>query len=373
MKIAIITTWNYKNNYGSVLQCYALQKYLQDVGHDAYLIRYHPALKEVNLLHRLINMSNPIKEIFLRWYATKSDRRRGFDKFRKTYINHSVEVYQSYNELKNNPPVADMYIVGSDQVWKVSAFSESKIRAFFLDFGDVKTRKISWAASFGMESLNDVDMQKISPFMKQFEYISVREKSGLEICRKCGIENAEWVIDPTLLLDANVYRSLYKNNSVSIAKPKSAYCFLYLLDDRNCVLIKKIYRWASKNRLPVVCVTGNSRYNRKNVYATIPEWIYLLEHCKFVITDSFHSMVFSVIFQRDFFIIPRTVAGQNDRFQSFFELLGVKQRFISDDIDFSSKNMRIPWGNVNQKLDEIKKFYIQKLSNILKPVIDKNT
>lgn len=365
MKIAIMTTWSYKNNYGSVLQGYALQKYLQDAGHDAYLIRYYPSLREASLFRRLMSMSNPIKEILLRLYVAKSDRRRRFDEFRKVYIRHSLKLYHSYEELKSDPPVADVYVVGSDQVWKVSAFSETKIRAFFLDFGDTKTRKIAWAASFGTESLTEAHIQKISHLMKQFEYISVRERSGIEICKKCGIENAEWIMDPALLLDINVYRSLYENVVLSITKPKGAFCFLYLLDGHNYIYVNKIYKWASMHGLSVVYVTGNSYYNMRNIYATIPEWIYLLENCKYVITDSYHSMIFSVIFQKDFFIIPRMATEQNDRFWSFFELLELEHRFISNDTDFSFQDKQISWDSVHYKLDKIKKMCMLKFSDIL--------
>ena len=365
MKIAIMTTWGYKNNYGSVLQSYALQKYLRDEGHGAYLIRYHPAIKETNIFRRLMKMANPVKEILLKLHSVRADRWRGFDEFRETYINHSVRAYYSYDELKDDPPEADLYIVGSDQVWNVFFFTEDKTRAFFLDFGDEKTRKIAWAASFGRGHLNDAMIQNVSSLMKCFEYISVREKSGVDICKKCGIENADWVIDPTLLLDADVYRSLYKNIDVSANRPKGAYCFLYLLDDSNHVSEEEIYKWAAKNGLSVVYMTGNSRYNRKNIYATIFEWLYLLENSELVITDSYHSMIFSVIFQKDFFIIPRTIEVQNDRFMSFFEMFDIEQRFINGDLTFLLQNKRMNWDGINDILDKQKRSCKMKIYNIL--------
>ena len=225
MKIGIITYWWSEDNYGSILQCYALQKYLRDAGYDAYLIRYDARKDETKNPNwtRLLKILNPVKLLRFLFYQKsriiyilkKKNNPRNFDYFRNKYINQSEKTYYSYNELVNNPPEADVYIVGSDQMWNFNNLPLGKIKdkflACFLSFGDADVKRISYAVSFGNEKLNDDFVQEISLQLKKFDYISVREKSGIDICKQCGIHNAKWVPDPTMLLDADVYRTLYKN------------------------------------------------------------------------------------------------------------------------------------------------------------------
>lgn len=370
MKIGIMTLWFYKNNYGSVLQCYALQKYLQDMGHDAFLIRYYPKNSSIIkgiisnkkwFFKKIINCFNPMKVynfVSYKWLeiqATKADTLRGFDEFRDRYIRHSLKIYYSYDELKNAPPIADVYIVGSDQVWNTN--DEDNIKAFCLDFGDKNIRRIAWAASFGGETISDVLMQKMSPLLKQFEFVSTREESGIEICRKCGIRDVKVVMDPTILLDANIYRLLYENTISSITKQKSKYCFIYLIDEKhNYLMVKKIYKWAKKKKLAIIYITGNLRYNIKSrIYATIPEWIYLLENSEYVITDSYHGAIFSLIFHKNFLIIPRSIKRQNDRFFSLFTSFGIEYEYFTDNIDNSLQKNQMRWDKIDNKINNIKK------------------
>jgi len=370
VKIGIMTLWFYKNNYGSVLQCYALQKYLQDMGHDAFLIRYYPKNSSIIkgiisnkkwFFKKIINCFNPMKVynfVSYKWLeiqATKADTLRGFDEFRDRYIRHSLKIYYSYDELKNAPPIADVYIVGSDQVWNTN--DEDNIKAFCLDFGDKNIRRIAWAASFGGETISDVLMQKMSPLLKQFEFVSTREESGIEICRKCGIRDVKVVMDPTILLDANIYRLLYENTISSITKQKSKYCFIYLIDEKhNYLMVKKIYKWAKKKKLAIIYITGNLRYNIKSrIYATIPEWIYLLENSEYVITDSYHGAIFSLIFHKNFLIIPRSIKRQNDRFFSLFTSFGIEYEYFTDNIDNSLQKNQMRWDKIDNKINNIKK------------------
>jgi hypothetical protein len=127
----------------------------------------------------------------------EKDNPRRFNNFREKYIKQSEKIYYSYEELVSSPPEADVYIVGSDQVWNMFSFSfeqaRKRLRAYFLDCGDSEIRRIAYAASFGKEIVVDDFKKEMGPLLKRFDYISVREKSGLTICRQCGIENADWV------------------------------------------------------------------------------------------------------------------------------------------------------------------------------------
>jgi hypothetical protein len=367
MRIGVMTFWWSEDNYGQLLQCYALQKYLRNAGHDAYIIRYNSCNDYIKspLWRNIIKAFNPVK--LYKYLLSKKQKKnellekrnspRGFENFRNKYIIQSEKIYYTYKELAENPPEADIYIVGSDQVWNTFGapidIVINPIKAYLLDFGDPSIKHIAYAASFGNEMIDDDSIRLFTPLLKKFNYISVREKSGINICKKCGIDNAEWVPDPTMLLDADLYRSIYKNELIK--KTDKPYCFLYYLGNKCDFSIQSIYDWAKSKNIEVIYVKGNSNNDKfKKIYMTIPEWIYLLEHSEYVITNSFHCSVFSLLFQKKFCVIPREgkEKGMNSRFNSLFELLQIDERFI--DSDFSVLDKDINWQSVSSCFQRIR-------------------
>jgi hypothetical protein len=364
MKIGIMTFWWSKDNYGQQLQCYALQKYLRDAGHDAYLIRYDmssdftPAPKKY-IWKRILKYFNPIKLYAYLLHKKRvaavakeniKNNERIFEEFRNKYIKQTEKKYHYYRELKENPPEADVYIVGSDQVWNVDCFpsKERQIKAYFLDFGNSSVKRISYASSICKEKLSDETVNMITPLLQKFSYVSVREKSDLDLCKLCGIDGAEWVPDPTMLLNADVYRALYVNEV--LRKPNKQYCFLYFLSNDCDFSLKTMYDWAKKKNLEIVYVSANLRVDKyKKTYATVPEWIYLLEHAEYVITNSYHCSVFSLLFKKNFGVISlsRERVAENSRFDSLFEQFQLEKRFL--DSDFSVLDKEINWQFVFEK------------------------
>lgn len=357
-----MTYWVWEN-YGSILQCYALQKYLQEMGHDVYLIRYDPRKDsyKLNILEKMARVINPIKLYgyiklkIVNNYERKYKSRK-FDVFLKMHIVQSEKIYYSYAELKENPPVADMYIVGSDQVWNFNDINlKANIHAYFLDFGRPETKRISYAASFGKDIIQDSFVEVIGPLLKKFDYVSVREKTGLNICKECGIHNAELMPDPTLITNVNIYRSLYSEGLFT--KPNKPYCFLYLLSKKIDISTKKIYDWAKNENLGVIYITANDRVDRyKKIYATIAKWIFLLENAEYIITDSYHASIFSILFKKKFGVIRHSgrTMMQNSRFDTLFDLLQLEKRYISQD-DFSVVKKEIDWYFNSNILENMKK------------------
>ena len=350
MKIGIMTFWWSNDNYGQLLQCYALQKYLRDLGHEAYLIRYQlqgDCVKDPPppLITKVYKALNPIKvckfvinkiKNYNKRHKLAQERKQNsrlFELFREKYIVQSPQTYNSLKELQSNPPEADIYIVGSDQVWNFySVFDKLKTiaHAYFLDFGGDNIRRMSYAASWGRTEISDDEIKELSPLLKRFDYISVREESGIELCKKCGCNDPEWVCDPTLLLDANTYRTIYNENE--IRKPESKYLLLYMLGNECDFDVETVYDFAAKKGLEVVFVSGNNLIDSHQQYfATIPEWLYLVDNAEYVITNSFHCGVFSTIFHKQFGIIPLTgkLVGMNARMLSLFELRGTDNRFVN--------------------------------------------
>lgn len=353
MKIGILTFWWSENNYDQLLQCYALQRYLRNKGHDVYLIRYDPRndIIPTALPVKLIKACNPVK--LLRYAENKIRNKRNislreqeqtthprfFDTFRTMYILQSEKIYYSWQSLKETPPDADMYIVGSDQVWNFYNAPVRKCRnlihAYFLDFGNTFIKRISYAASWGITSISNEYIKEIQPLLKKFMYVSVREKNGIDICKTCGEQNAVWVPDPTLLLDPDVYRQIYKKEVQK--KEKKQYVFLYLLNNSCDFSVSTVFTWAEEHNLSVVYVTGNGIIDKyPKYYASVPEWLYLIDNADYVITNSFHCCVFSVLFKKQFGAIKLTQEWEkaNSRTICLFERFNIAERFITNN-DFS--------------------------------------
>ena len=371
MKIGIMTFWWSEDNYGQLLQCYALQKYLRDAGHDAYLIRYDPRGDYIksSIWKKMLTALNPVKLYNFFLYKKKlisdikekNSNPRKFEDFRNKHIKQSEKIYYSYKELVADPPEADVYVVGSDQVW--NTFSKpvdkviNRIRAYLLDFGKTSIKRIAFAASFGRIHVNSDFIEVFAPSLKIFNFISVREKSGLNICRQCGVDTAEWVPDPTMLIDTSVYRAIYEDEAIE--KADKPYCLLYLLGNDHDFPIQTVYDWARKENLEVIYVSGNLQHDKfKKRYATIPEWIYLIEHSDCVITNSYHCSVFSLLFEKRFGVIPLSggFTDMNDRFDSFFEQLKTEKRYVNNN-DFSVFDNEMDWQLIQGQFQKLRENY----------------
>lgn len=371
MKIGIMTFWWSQDNYGQLLQCYALQKYLRDAGHDAYLIRYVGNNDKGNspLWKRILKSFNPCllfkyikKKICLKLsLREQKNNTRYFDNFRNIYIKQSDKFYSSYKELKENPPEADIYIVGSDQIWNFSFLTNKKqvkqnayVHACMLNFGKETTKKMSYAASWSMSSLSSNLIEEIKPLLQKFSYVSVREENGVELCKQCGYDKAEFVCDPTMLLDADIYRNLYK--SERIRKQEKKYILLYMLNNECDFDIQKVYDFAKEKKLEVVYVTGNGVVDKRDkFFATIPEWLYLIDNAEFIVTNSFHCCVFSSLFEKKFGAVKLTgyAKGQNVRLESLFKILGIDSRFVNEDLNVIENNYTIKENYTTNKIIDI--------------------
>lgn len=369
MKIGILTLWLGVDNYGQQLQIYALQKYLRNHGHDAYLIRYAYQTdivhipEENKLLKKVLRpfkIFNPIKlkayianKILLsKLSRINKENPRGFEEFREKYVHMSETFYKTYDEIKLNPPEADAYIVGSDQVWNPAClnsdlkFGRNLLNTFFLNFGKQDTLRIGYAASWGITELPEDWKQAITPLITNFNFIGVREKSGIKVCEDCGYNvtdshgPAQWVCDPTLLLTAEQWRCWYKqeyaeNNpemkTLINERDVKPYILFYYLNNGSNFNIKALYNFAKERNLEVKYVSGNSNIDKyKKVYPTNAEWLKLIDEAKYVVTDSFHGSVFSILFHKQFATmeLKGKNTGMNERLSSLFELSHIAPRFI---------------------------------------------
>ena len=193
-----------------------------------------------------------------------------------------------------------------------------------------------------------------------FEEVSVREKSAIALCREIGRDNVKWVCDSTMLLSADSYRTLYRGISSNIdkrwIKNDEPYIFMYMLRGENNFNKKDVYKWALSREMKVVYVTANNlndKFHKEDL--TIEEWLYLIDGASYVVTNSFHGAVFSIIFKKKFMVIPyvRNHIDRNDRFESLFEFCHTMQRFYQGDFDVMDMDNDYSYAEQCVFLDEV--------------------
>jgi hypothetical protein len=354
MKIGIVTFWRSEDNYGQQLQCYALQTFLKQQGHDAFLIKDIPCRKKMSqkIIHLYSNFS--IKQVFFslryiwyNWLSNRINKRhdRNFTKFREQHI-VSTEKEYTFEMLKENPPLADIYICGSDQIWNAKDISP----IYFLNFGDKNVKRISYAPSFGsIKNAGNYYFKQISKWLEHFDVITVREQCGIEICKKAGREDAVCVIDPTLLLSKLDYMQLAEPVNTQNKK----YLLLYLLGNNTCINIATIYEFAKKEGLEVVYVASQGRVDKYlKTYPNIGQWLFLINNAEYVITNSYHGAIFSIIMNRQFLVLPLK-GKQSEMNERLFTLLNnykMNDRLYSSNIAEITKN--INYTNLNLKIND---------------------
>lgn len=352
MKVGIMTFWWSEDNYGQLLQCYALQKYLREQGYDAYLIRYDPRRDYKSDKLRFLNILN-IKVVFYKLcnlLNNPTTTERGFEVFRRNYITATGRIYYHYSELVEDPPVADIYITGSDQVWnypdKYKRY-ENLINAYFLNFGSPDIKRISFAASFSRKKLGFKLREFIKPLLQKFDYVSVREKEGIELCENIGYKEAKLILDPTFFIALNQYP--IADNSISDSK----YIFVYLLGSKCIYPKKQIESFAAENGLSIKYVYSQGKNKKKNgINASIPEWLTLIQNADYIITNSFHGIVFSILFEKKFAALPLIsfFEDTNIRLTTLLNLLNLERNYFSSDINtcfFVANN----WIDIKKKIE----------------------
>ncbi|MEH6305213.1 polysaccharide pyruvyl transferase family protein [Olivibacter sp. CPCC 100613] len=359
MRIGIMTFWESQDNYGQQLQAFALQTFLRQLGHDAFLIKYHrhgsvPPRK--TLLQRIVQF-NPIKSAKARiahsklrkFSAFEQAHPRHFNSFKDNRLVFGDRLYTSLDELMTFPPKADAYICGSDQIWN-NTFSVS-CEPYLLGFGDLKTKRIAYAASFGQKVLSADTLRLFRRYLPKFDAVSVREKSGLTLCKKIGYTNAIWVPDPTLLFDKSHWTSLLKNDK-EFDRKKNTQLFLYTLGNSKINHREQIIHYLkNKEAVDTLHVSAN-RDMSGDYFPRVEEWVHAISQSDYLVTNSFHGAVFSILFNKNFIVLPNTgvATGMNERVLSLLEKLNLTEhllwQFDPQRIDFLLQK-KIPWAKIN--------------------------
>lgn len=362
MKIGILTFWNSPDNYGQILQCYALQKHLRNQGHDAYLIRYAP--KAIGIRAKLRRALSPS----VLWTYLKSRKAanasatfqckhsRHFPEFLANHVKMSAAIYHSLSELKNDAPEANAYIVGSDQVWNPSIGLNDFGKAWFLEFGNSCTKRISYAASFGMATMRNDYCSFFAPSLKKFDAVGVRESEGIDFCRQMGRADAAHVCDPTLLLNKKSYCELIPEHAPSSStQRRSLVC--YMLGHSCAFPQKALDAFVKKNDLDFHYVPSQGaeklEYYLRFETPSVHGWLGLYRDAEYIVTNSFHGTVFAIIMHKKFIALP--LAGNagkmNGRLECLLKNLGLEKHLFSGDAEhfFDLLQQEIDWADVEAR------------------------
>lgn len=358
MKICILTQ-PLGPNYGGILQAFALQKVLKDMGHDVTTLRWLP-----------LSPRNPIKTL-----------RRFLAKYLKgnkdiVYFNYEKQLHYTFREqdrfidehldctsaaapLKTGDMASfDAYIVGSDQVWR--PMYSPYIPNFYLDFlGDAPAKRIAYAASFGVDvwETDEKTTGIIRPLAQKFDAISVREESGIALCKKYLNVKAQMMPDPTLLLTAADYLPLCGEKRTD----QQPYMAAYVLDkgEQEQRFIEKI---SKEKQLPVKYI-GKLDWAQKT--DSVETWLADIAQASFVITNSFHGTVFSILFEKDFLSVKNSQRGTS-RYDTLLKLTGLQDRLIDKeqldgcDISLSAIN----YGPVKESIRDMRQKGLSFLRSI---------
>lgn len=351
LEISVITL-HYIRNYGSLLQTYATQKKFEQYGHSVQIIDYwRPGVTKHYTSGNLIK-----KAIYLVWkFVEDIKRNRVAICFLNKYINLTRR-YEDYDDLKNNPPKADVYITGSDQTWN-SEYNGGILPAYYLDFGSKSVKRLGYAVSIGLDDFPENEKEHIRRYLLSYDYVTVREDSAKKILNSLGYINVEHILDPTLVLSHDdwkpliaprrikqkyiiIYRLNYNEDMEEYAK--------YLSEKTNCKIIRMSYY------LTHFLCQGKMIYS-----PSVEMFLSLIENAEYVITDSFHCTAFALNFNKEFFVFYP--GKYNTRIQSILNLTGTSHRVVSDinqkiaPIDFGYVNNVL--NNERQKVDRFIKNY----------------
>lgn len=351
MKVKIITCHDVYN-VGASLQAYALAKYLNTQGHETEIINYKPYY----LRHyELTGVRNPrfdrplLREIYQmlklpgRVKAQFDPRKKAFDLFTNQHLPITEKRYKTNEELTDDPPMADVYIAGSDQIWN-PVFQNGKDPAFFLDFVPDGRMKISYAASFAVDELSEENQHRMAQWLQSFDAISVREKSGVSLVHNMGLQACS-VCDPVFLLDVEQWKCFLKENH------RKPYLFVYDFDG-NSSLMKIAKEMAVSHNLKIVSAFPTEEKTAEIVTGMGPiEFVNMIFYADLIISNSFHATAFSVIFEKNFYVMNRK-EKINTRMRDLLLDLGLESRLISG---LPDEMKEINWKIVNEKLTGIQK------------------
>ena len=380
MKILILTQ-PLHTNYGGLLQAYALQQILKGMGHDVVTDRLG-VVQKLPLWNRALRFLYHATQFYIlknyRYlffsFNKESKAKRSIainvERFVNIHID-TIDLFTRSNEnVINTVRQFDAIVVGSDQVWRATM---SDIPTYFLSFTKaINVKRIAYAASFGTDDLNEyskMDMKIASESIRLFDAISVREESGVHLCRDYFKIDAVHVLDPTMLLSKDDYLKLIEGEDSSCSTDMLLTYILDRVQEKNEIINKigNVLHLTSYENGPVKYFSNIIENNVSEcIFPSVSRWLAGFRDAQFVVTDSFHGTVFSIIFNKPFVAILNSERGAS-RFISLLSILGLENRLISTGGEVSEEHLRpIDYTEVNRILDDWKRQSINYITTYLR-------
>lgn len=383
MKVGIVTLIG-ENNYGNLLQSYAMQTVLERIGHQVLILnrrKNHPTLRLLflrilsffkSLLHRyLLNdkeilIVNPFGENY--GVKNRADCSR-LKTFAAQYQNRTKPLCSSSEMMKYaRKEQLDAYVVGSDQVWR-EEYTLS-IEEMFLSFlpDSCRAKRVAYAASFGTDDhpISSDKLPVCAGLLKRFDAVSVREKSAIDMCKTLFDVESVHVLDPTMLLTLADYKMIFEKAGT----PSSPGTLLTYILDENEDIKRKIAQFANNHNWVPFRVNALEKIESRSYTYRLPSvesWLRGFYDAEFVITDSFHACVFSILFNKPFICLGNKCRG-NARFDSLLQMFGLEDRWEDDMDDYIVMQNEIDWKRVNRVLEQKRKESIDFLKRAVSTI-----
>ena len=374
-----------QNNYGSSLQGYATIYKIGQLGYDYEIIRYIkkrsirellgnlPSLLKIGLIGQICYRLRKKRDLLLHkeYKRTKAVRTKAVDAFKSKYLDSVSRFYVGFQDLHNGSLNYSTVMVGSDQVWgPFSLYS----KFYNLLFVDDSIPKFSYASSFGVSNIAPCQQEAVAAYLNRIDKLGVREQRGKEIVKELtGRDDAQVVLDPTLLLSREEWEKNIDERRCVVNEP---YILCYILGERKDIrlMIKDLRK---KSGLKIVNLPHIDNYHSIdnelgdiNLYDVDPfDFIHLVRDAKYVVTDSFHGSVFSILFHKKFLTFyrqdPKTKGSTHSRIDSLFGMFKIKDRIFCGGDILSQMQNEINYDFVDRTLEEMRKESVKFFSDCL--------
>lgn len=362
MNVALLT-YNLGQNYGGILQAYALFNTLKNSGCKPELLYLRTESEKTWKWYLKINFLSKFTRKYNKLLHEEYIYQELHEFVKREFVPRTKQLKE--NDFYNLPTEKyDAFIVGSDQVWRARMFKYIEF-AFFSFVNDTNAKLISYAPSFGVDTwdYSEDETKRFSEQISKFKAISVREVSGIKLCEENLGRSPVHVLDPTLLLSKDDYIGLI-DNTVTTHEG----VLTYILDetDDKSILINEVSDSLSLPTFKVGAKKNMSTNIEEMKYPPVESWLAGFKNANFIITDSFHGCVFSVIFNKPFIVYGNQKRGMA-RFQSFLELLGLEDRLVTSfsEAKESLWTESIDWTMVNNRLGAQRENSLKYLSDSL--------
>lgn len=366
MSKCAILTFNQAINYGAVLQMYALQQIILYCGDECEILDYRSQFFEKLYKRKSIKDWMSLRNLYHFMFKNNYIKYNydGFSNFIHTYVNLTKDTYSSPEQLETLNNKYDCFIVGSDQVFNM--YCNGNDDTFFLNFVKDEKKKNSYAASVGLNEIPFTLKNKYYKLLKNFNNLSIREKTGCKIISELIKRNCKNHIDPTLLIEKNdwdmIAKHIYKNEK---------YILVYVIaEDKKLFSLARML--AKKKRMKIIYI-NDRLFKQKGMInkrlVTPEEWIGLFMDAAIIVTNSFHGIAFSVNFEKEFYPFLLTANEKvNSRIVDFLKLVNLDSMIIDSEVYIKKiiTNNKIDYKKVHSILNRERKYakeYIQSILN----------